>query len=201
MSACKFWFNIILIIMVLALIGWNLVDFHQQKLPTMINNNQSNYQIGHAVTHVYDPMGKLAYKLITDETQYFSSNKSSFFINPVLTRYDTKSIPSWRICAKSATLTNDNMLYLHANVQVNNLNPTSDLQQILTENAIINLMTQDVSCNKKVTIIGLGFRSVGMQMQGNMKTHSIELIENVKTYYKIPKKQLAFKENQVFNND
>lgn len=189
MSKFNFWLNIILTLIVLALIGWNLADFNQSKAPAMIENSQPNYQTANAVTHVYDPMGKLAYKLITDETHHFSSSKISWFINPVLTTYDTKSIPTWAIRANKAKLTSDNMLYLYGNVQVNSLNPTSDLQQILTENAIVNLITQDVSSNDKVTVIGIGLRSVGMKMRGNMRTHTAELIEDVKTYYEIPNKQ------------
>lgn len=191
MSKFNFWLNIILTLVVLALIGWNLADFNQSKAPAMIENSQPNYQTANAVTHVYDPMGKLAYKLITDETHHFSSSKISWFINPVLTTYDTKSIPTWAIRANKAKLTSDNMLYLYGNVQVNSLNPTSDLQQILTENAIVNLITQDVSSNDKVTVIGIGLRSVGMKMRGNMRTHTAELIEDVKTYYEIPNKQPA----------
>lgn len=191
MSKFNFWLNIILTMIVLALIGWNLADFNQSKAPAMIENSQPNYQTANAVTHVYDPMGKLAYKLITDETHHFSSSKISWFINPVLTTYDTKSIPTWAIRANKAKLTSDNMLYLYGNVQVNSLNPTSDLQQILTENAIVNLITQDVSSNDKVTVIGIGLRSVGMKMRGNMRTHTAELIEDVKTYYEIPNKQPA----------
>ena len=191
MSKFNFWLNITLTLVVLALIGWNLADFNQSKAPAMIENSQPNYQTANAVTHVYDPMGKLAYKLITDETHHFSSSKISWFINPVLTTYDTKSIPTWAIRANKAKLTSDNMLYLYGNVQVNSLNPTSDLQQILTENAIVNLITQDVSSNDKVTVIGIGLRSVGMKMRGNMRTHTAELIEDVKTYYEIPSKQPA----------
>ncbi|RXK32574.1 LPS export ABC transporter periplasmic protein LptC [Arsenophonus endosymbiont of Bemisia tabaci Asia II 3] len=191
MSKFKFWLNIILPLIVLALIGWNLADFHQSKAPAMVDNSQPNYQTGNAIIHVYDPMGKLAYKLITDETRHFSSNKTSWFINPVLTTYDTKSIPTWAVRSNKAKLTNDNMLYLYGNVQVNSLNPTSDLQKILTENAIVNLITQDVSSDDKVTVIGIGLRSVGMKMRGNMRTHTAELIEDVKTYYEIPNKQTA----------
>lgn len=191
MNKFKFWLNIILTLIVLALIGWNLADIYQPKKPAMIDNSQPNYQTGNAVTHVYNLMGKLSYKLITNEIHHFSNNKISWFINPVLTTYNTKSIPTWTIRANKAKLTNNNMLYLYGNVQVNNLNPTSDLQLILTENAIINLITQDVSSNDKVTVIGIGLRSVGMKMRGNIRTYTAELIEDVKTYYETLNKQNA----------
>ncbi|MGP1924776.1 MAG: LPS export ABC transporter periplasmic protein LptC [Arsenophonus sp. NEOnobi-MAG3] len=189
MSKFKFCLNIILILIVLWLIGCNLADFNQSKAPFMLDNSQPNYQTGNTITHTYDSIGKLAYKLITDKTHHFSNKKITWFINPVLTTYDRNSIPTWAIRANKAKLTNDNILYLYGNVQVNSLNPTSDLQQILTENAIVNLITQDVFSDDKVTIIGIGLRSVGMRIRGNMRTHTAELIENVKTYYEIPNKQ------------
>ncbi|MGP1956686.1 MAG: LPS export ABC transporter periplasmic protein LptC [Arsenophonus sp. NC-PE1-MAG3] len=195
MSKLKFWLNIILIMIVLVLIGWNLADFNQAKAPVILDNSQPNYQTRNAITHVYDPIGKLTYKLITDEIRHFSSDKISWLINPVLTTYNTNSIPSWIVRANKAKLTNNNMLYLYGNVQINNLNSTSDLQQILSENAIVNLTTQDVSSDDKVTVIGIGLRSVGMKIRGNMITHTAELIENVKTYYEIPNKQTADERN------
>ncbi|MFP3028915.1 MAG: LPS export ABC transporter periplasmic protein LptC [Arsenophonus sp.] len=195
MKKFKFYINIMLILIVLWLIGWNLSDFNQLKAPIMLDNSQPNYQIGNTITHTYDSIGKLAYKLITDKTQHFSNKKISWFINPVLTTYDTNHIPTWTIRANKAKLTNDNILYLYGNVQVSGLNPTSDLKQIFTEKAIINLITQDFFSDNKVTVIGIGLRSVGMRIRGNMKTHTAELIENVKTYYEIPNKQIAAEEN------
>ncbi|MFP3019320.1 MAG: LPS export ABC transporter periplasmic protein LptC [Arsenophonus sp.] len=186
MTKFKFFLNIILSMIVLGLIGWNLSDSNQSKVSIMIDDNQPNYKIGNAITHIYAQNGKLAYKLITDETFYFSSNKISLFINPLVTTYDRKNIPIWTIHANRAKLTNNNILYLYGNVQLNNLNATSDIKQILTENIIVNLITQDISSNHKVVIIGIGLRSVGMKMRGNIKTYTAELIEDVKTYYRIP---------------
>ncbi|MGP1958475.1 MAG: LPS export ABC transporter periplasmic protein LptC [Arsenophonus sp. NC-CH8-MAG3] len=195
MSKLKFWLNIILILIVLVLIGWNLADFNQAKAPIILDCSQPNYQTRYAITHVYDPIGKLTYKLITDETHHFSSNKISWLINPVLTTYNTNNVPTWAVRANKAKLTNDNMLYLYGNVQINSLNPTSYLQEIFTENAIVNLTTQDVSSDDKVTVIGIGLRSVGMKMRSNMIMHTAELIEDVKTYYEIPNKQTAHEGN------
>ncbi|MGP1947669.1 MAG: LPS export ABC transporter periplasmic protein LptC [Arsenophonus sp. NC-PG7-MAG3] len=188
MIKLKFWLNIILILIALVLVGRKLADFNQAKTPVILNNSQPNYQTRNAITHVYDPIGKLTYKLITDETHHFSTNKISWFINPVLTTYNINSIPTWAIRANKAKLTNNNILYLYGNVQINSLNPSSDLQQILTENAIVNLTTQDVSSDDKVMVIGIGLCSVSMKMRGNMITHTAELIENVKTYYEISNK-------------
>lgn len=188
MSKFNFWLNIVLTLIVLSLVGWNLANSNQSKALIITSNSQPNYQTGNAITYTYDSAGKLAYKLITDETYYFSSIKTSWFINPVLIIYDEKNIPTWTIRANKAKLTNNNMLYLYGSVQLNSLNSASYLQKILTENVTINLINQDVSSNDKVTIIGICLRSVGMKMRGNIRTRNTELIENVNTYYEISSK-------------
>ncbi|MGP1939419.1 MAG: LPS export ABC transporter periplasmic protein LptC [Arsenophonus sp. ET-DL9-MAG3] len=197
MKKVKFYINIILILIVLVLIGINLANFNQSKTLAIIdvNDNQPNFKIGKAITHIYTPTGKLIYKLIMDEMHRFSKNKTSLFINPILMTYETEDVPTWVIRANKAKLMNDNMLYLYGNVQVNSLNSSSNLRQILTENAIINLITKDVSSNSKVTIIGIGLRSVGMKMYGNMKTYTAELIKDVKTYYEVKNNQAPPKKN------
>lgn len=182
-------------LIVISLIGWNFNNFEQTKSSKLFHDSQANYQSSNAIIYIYDLMGKLSYKLKTDETKYFSINKISYFINPILTTYDRKAVPAWLIRANKAKLTNDNILYLYGNVQINNLNSSSDLQQILTENAIIDLITQDVSSNNKVTAIGISLRSVGMKMRGNMRMCIAELIEDVKTYYEIQNNKIDSKRN------
>ncbi|AMA65005.1 Lipopolysaccharide export system protein LptC [Candidatus Arsenophonus lipoptenae] len=186
MNRFKLCLNIILTIIILSLIGWNLSSFNQSSTSIIINKNQPNYQTGNAVMHLFNPKGKLDYKLIIDKFYYFSSDKISFFINPILTIYNIKKIPTWTIRANKAKLINDNMLYLYGDIQINNLNINSELKKILMEEGIINLLTRDISSNNQVTIIGRGLKSIGMKMLGNINTNTAELIEDVKTYYEIP---------------
>lgn len=78
------------------------------------------------------------------------------------------------------------MLYLYGDVQIDSLTDDSQLQRISTENAIADLDTQDVSSDDEVTIIGVGLKSVGLKMRGNLREKRAELIEQVNTYYEIP---------------
>lgn len=88
--------------------------------------------------------------------------------------------------ANKAKLTNSKMLYLYGDVQIDSLTDDSQLQRISTENAIADLDTQDVSSDDEVTIIGVGLKSVGLKMRGNLREKRAELIEQVNTYYEIP---------------
>ncbi|MGT3563413.1 LPS export ABC transporter periplasmic protein LptC, partial [Escherichia coli] len=81
---------------------------------------------------------------------------------------------------------NSKMLYLYGDVQIDSLTDDSQLQRISTENAIADLDTQDVSSDDEVTIIGVGLKSVGLKMRGNLREKRAELIEQVNTYYEIP---------------
>lgn len=78
------------------------------------------------------------------------------------------------------------MLYLYGDVQIDSLSDDSQLQRISTDNAVANLDTQDVSSDDEVTIIGVGLKSVGLKMRGNLREKRAELIEKVNTYYEIP---------------
>ena len=79
------------------------------------------------------------------------------------------------------------MLYLYGHVEVDSLTPDAQLQKIKTDNARVNLITQDVSSDDEVTLFGVGFTSNGMKMRGNLRDKTAELIEKVKTSYEIQK--------------
>ncbi|CAQ85764.1 MULTISPECIES: LPS export ABC transporter periplasmic protein LptC [Photorhabdus] len=189
MDKIKSWPAIILTLITLALIGWNLSDSDENQLSSATDNNQPTYQSQETITFVYDPTGKLTYKLVADDVQNYAESKITWFTKPVLITYDSNAIATWTVRSNKAKLTNDRMLYLYGDVQVDSLTDTSQLQRITTENAVVNLVTQDVSSDDKVTLIGVGLKSVGMKMRGNLRNKTAELIEKVNTYYEIQHEQ------------
>lgn len=58
-----------------------------------------------------------------------------------------------------------------------------------TDNAQINLVTQDVTSEDLVTLYGTTFNSSGLKMRGNLRSKNAELIEKVRTSYEIQNKQ------------
>jgi len=190
MSKTKLWITIILAIIVLVLIGWTMSDSSNQTTPVASNDQEPTYQSQHTVTVVYSPEGKLNYKLVSDEVKYYTTAQLSWFDNPVMTMYDENAVPTWTVRSDRAKLTNDKMLYLYGHVQVDSLTPTtSQLQRIKTDNAQVNLTTQDVSSDDEVTLYGTDFTSNGMKMRGNLRNKTAELIEKVNTSYEIPNKK------------
>nr|WP_250845199.1 LPS export ABC transporter periplasmic protein LptC [Escherichia coli] len=91
--------------------------------------------------------------------EYYSDQAVSWFTQPVLTTFDKDKIPTWSVKADKAKLTNDRMLYLYGHVEVNALVPDSQLRRITTDNAQINLVTQDVTSEDLVTLYGTTFNS------------------------------------------
>ena len=81
------------------------------------------------------------------------------------------------------------MLYLYGHVEVNALTADSQLRKIKTDNAQINLVTQDVTSHDLVTLIWHDFNSSGLRMRGNLRSKNAELIEKVRTSYEIQNKQ------------
>ncbi len=64
-----------------------------------------------------------------------------------------------------------------------------ELERIKTDNAQVNLVTQDVASDDQVTLYGRSFNSTGMKMRGNLRTKQAELLEKVKTSYEIQNEQ------------
>ncbi len=109
----------------------------------------------------------------------------SWFENPVMTTYDENKIPTWSVRADKAKLTKDRMLYLYGHVEVNSLTQQAQIDRIKTDNAVVNLVTQDVTSEDQVTLYGRSFNSTGMKLRGNLRKKTAELIEKVKTSYEI----------------
>ncbi|ONG04403.1 LPS export ABC transporter periplasmic protein LptC [Escherichia coli] len=166
-----------------------VADAHPLLLPLVVNNNDPTYKSEHTDTLVYNPEGALSYRLIAQHVEYYSDQAVSWFTQPVLTTFDKDKIPTWSVKADKAKLTNDRMLYLYGHVEVNALVPDSQLRRITTDNAQINLVTQDVTSEDLVTLYGTTFNSSGLKMRGNLRSKNAELIEKVRTSYEIQNKQ------------
>ncbi|OTA19286.1 LPS export ABC transporter periplasmic protein LptC [Xenorhabdus beddingii] len=194
MSKIQSWLIAILVLIALALIGWNLSHVNDDTSSPVVDDGYPTYQTREATTFVYDPEGKLVYKLVADDVKNYATTKLTWFTNPVLTTFDPNSHPgtpvdTWTVRANQAKLTNDKMLYLYGDVQVDSLTDASQLQRITTDNATVNLTTQDVASDDQVTLTGVGIKSVGMKMRGNLRNKTAELIEKVTTHYEIPHEQ------------
>lgn len=185
MSKTKLWITIILTVIVLALIGWNMADFDDDSTAEPMNTQAPTYQSQHTVTIVYNPAGKLSYKLVAEDVKYYTTDELSWFTQPMMTLFDENAVATWSVRADRAKLTKDRMLYLYGHVEVNSLTTTSQLEKIKTDNAQVNLVTQDVSSDDEVTLFGTNFTSNGMKMRGNLRAKTAELIDKVKTNYEI----------------
>ncbi|MDR2218339.1 MAG: LPS export ABC transporter periplasmic protein LptC [Yokenella regensburgei] len=188
MSKTRRWVIILLSLIALILIGVNLASKDDTK-EIVANPNEPTYKSEHSDTVVYSPEGALTYRLIAEHVEYFSDQAISWFTNPVLTTFDVNKVPTWSIKADKAKLTNDRMLYLYGHVEVNALTADSQLRKITTDNAQINLITQDVTSDDLVTLYGTTFNSSGLKMRGNLRSKNAELIKKVRTSYEIQNTQ------------
>lgn len=185
MSKTRRWITLLLTLIAIILIGWNLTGNDDDRGQVETNGQEPTYTSANSSTVVYNPTGSLSYKLVSDKVTYFSDDEISWFDNPLMTTYDENKIPAWSVRADKAKLTKDRMLYLYGHVEVNSLAKDAQLERIKTDNAQVNLVTQDVMSNDQVTLYGRSFNSTGMKMRGNLRTKTAELIEKVKTNYEI----------------
>ncbi|MFP9471234.1 LPS export ABC transporter periplasmic protein LptC [Pectobacterium brasiliense] len=185
MSKTKRWLTAFLALLVLILIGWNIADDDTVAAPGANDPAVPVYTSEKTNTQVYSPAGKLSYRLISEKAEYFNDEQLSWFTKPVATLFNEQGTATWSVRADRAKLTKDKMLYLYGNVEVNSLTKDAQLQRITTNNAQVNMVTQDVSSDDEVTLYGASFTSSGMKMRGNLRNKTAELIEKVKTSYEI----------------
>lgn len=189
MSKTRRWITLLLALIAIILIGWNLADSDNSGDTVSNNDSEPTYLSDNSHTVVYNPEGGLSYRLVSDKVTYFSADAISWFDNPKMTTYDENKVATWSVRADKAKLTNDRMLFLYGNVEVNSLTKDAQLEKIKTDNALVNLTTQDVTSNDRVTLYGRSFNSTGMKMRGNLRKKTAELIEKVKTSYEIQNEQ------------
>ncbi|MFC3394090.1 LPS export ABC transporter periplasmic protein LptC [Brenneria rubrifaciens] len=185
MSKTKRWLTALLALLALILIGWTITDNETVTPTDSASPAVPVYTSEKTTTQVYSPAGKLSYRLIADKAEYFNDEQLSWFTTPVATMFNEQGTATWSVRADRAKLTKDKMLYLYGHVEVNSLTHDSQLKRIKTNNAKVNLVTQDVSSDDEVTLYGASFTSNGMRMRGNLRNKTAELIEKVKTSYEI----------------
>ena len=186
--------TVLLSAITLVLLAWYYsLNQDEQQLATLIKKEESPEYIGHKMsTVVYSPTGKKQYLAVSDKVEYYNYDGHTNFERPLVYLFEienqkTQQKESWKLSADRAILTKDNMLYLKGNVIAETLLPQSKLQRIETEDAKVNLNTQDISSDNTVKINGQNFTSTGLKLTGNLQQQIANLKEQVKTYYEINK--------------
>ncbi|OOF61365.1 LPS export ABC transporter periplasmic protein LptC [Rodentibacter pneumotropicus] len=193
--------NIILGVAALCLLGWYYsLNQDNNDLQSLVKAPDSPDYIGQKMeTTVFSPDGKKQYLAISDKVEHFSQDGKTNFTTPLVYLFNTAGdnqkqknetaklleSQSWKLSAQKAVLTKDKMLYLEGNVVAESLEPTSRLQRVETQSAVVNLKTQDITSDTMVKINGQNFNSTGLKMVGNLRQQVATLKEQVKTYYEI----------------
>ena len=186
--------TVFLSVITLVMLAWYYsLNQDEQQLATLIKKEESPEYIGHKMsTVVYSPTGQKQYLAVSDKVEYYDYDGHTNFERPLVYLFEienqkTQQKESWKLSADRAILTKDNMLYLKGNVIAETLLPQSKLQRIETEDAKVNLNTQDISSDNTVKINGQNFTSTGLKLTGNLQQQIANLKEQVKTYYEINK--------------
>ncbi|MDF7666341.1 LPS export ABC transporter periplasmic protein LptC [Orbaceae bacterium ESL0727] len=174
----------VLLIIIALVVYYYYTESDTATVSETVNlSNQPIYQSDSMTTDIYDLSGEILYKITSANVKHFDNSNNTEFDSPTFTLYDNQHSATWHIQAKQATLTNDKLLYLYQNVQLDNLTPNAQLQQVKTDNVVVDLATQLVTSKDPVTIKGLGFSSTGVGLLGDLQAKTAKILENVKTYY------------------
>ncbi|AAZ40693.1 possible exported protein [Candidatus Blochmanniella pennsylvanica str. BPEN] len=184
----KYTFISILFVLIIILLSFiikkSLIMFNASLHP-LTRNDICTHQGTDVTINVYSKTGQLKFKLTAHRIQHFSNQRITLFTCPSIIAFDDKNIPTWKITANQAKLSYKTTLHLYGYVYINNLIHNRYFQSIITNQAIINLITQDIISNKKVIIHGHYFYSIGMKIHANLHTQTAKLIDNVQTCYEI----------------
>lgn len=179
--------NLICILLIIIVVG---VYYNYQKNDDQLGTHSSVslsdepiYQSDDMITDIYDLSGEIIYKIESSKVRHFDDSNNTEFDSPRFTLYDRERSATWHIQAKEATLTNDKLIYLYHDVQLDNLTPDAQLQQVKTDNAVVDLSTQLVTSKDPVIINGTGFYSTGIGLAGDLHAKTANILENVKTFY------------------
>ena len=196
--------NVILGLIALGSLGWFYsLNSDKPDLSNLVKKPDSPDYIGNKMeTTVFSPEGKKQYLSTADKVKHYTVDGHTEFEMPLVYLFDVSrsnnaeksnnpakllESQSWKLSAKKAKLTKDEMLYLEGDVIAESLESTSRLQRIETQVAEVNLKTQDISSGTMVKINGQNFNSTGLKMVGNLRQQLATLKEQVKTYYEINK--------------
>lgn len=184
----------ILSVIALALVAWfYTLNQSDQDLSSLIKKDDQPEYVGKNMqTLVYSPTGQKQYHATAKQVEYFQEDGRTHFELPDVLLFDitgekSQQKQSWTLRADKAVLTKDQMLYLKGNVVAQSLFAESKLQRVESEQATINLKTQDITSDTAVKINGLNFTSTGLKLVGNLQQQTATLKEQVKTYYEIQK--------------
>lgn len=186
--------TVILSVIALCLLTWfYTLNQKDEDLSSLIKKDEQPEYVGHNMqTLVYSPTGQKQYQATAKQVEYFQQDGRTHFILPDVLLFEITSEKSqqkhsWTLRADKAVLTKDNMLYLSGNVIAQSLLNDSKLQRVETQQATVNLKTQDITSDQAVKINGLNFTSTGLKLVGNLQQQTATLKEQVKTYYEIQK--------------
>ncbi|QLB13344.1 lipopolysaccharide export system protein LptC [Bisgaardia hudsonensis] len=187
------WVIVLSIIAFLSFAWFYSLQASNDELTQLIKDKKSPEYIGHKMeTTVFSLTGEKQYVANAKTVEYYDSEGYSIFEEPIVHLFDIKNKQfeqqNWKLSAKQAKLTKDNMLYLEGEVIAQNLVNNSKLQQITAEEATINLKNQDITSNTTVNIIGQNIVSTGSKLVGNLNQQIATLKEQVKTRYEISNK-------------
>lgn len=186
--------TVVLSVIALSLLAWfYTLNRSDEDLSDLIKKDEQPEYVGvNMQTLVYSPTGQKQYHATAKQVEYFQDNGQTHFTLPELLLFEITSEKiqqkqSWKLRADKAVLTKENILYLSGNVVAQSLFAESKLQRVATEQATVNLKTQDITSDQAVKINGLNFTSTGLKLVGNLQQQTATLKEQVKTYYEIQK--------------
>ncbi|CAH0532500.1 Lipopolysaccharide export system protein LptC [Vibrio stylophorae] len=177
-------FFIALLVIVCAGAGHYLFEKHwQSEVQVAIDIEKPIFVGDNIINKGYSAQGLLNYQVESKKLSYFAEHGNTEFEQPTLLVFRNGDQAEWRLTAKHATLTKEQMLILVDDVKLYNLLPNNAFEKMETDYLVLDLISKDFNTDQPTQIQGPGFHSRGNKMQGNLEQHVAELQDEVQGRY------------------
>ncbi|EJB8415213.1 LPS export ABC transporter periplasmic protein LptC [Vibrio vulnificus] len=133
----------------------------------------------------YNSDGIRSHQISSSHLDHYAKSGDTVFENPSLLIYRDGDTIEWKITARRAILSENNVLALSDHVRMQNLLLGANFEALETEKLTVNLSSRDFHTDQHVLMIGPKFETTGEAMSGNLKTNTATLYNHVQGRYEI----------------
>ena len=178
--------SIVFILSILAygLIQWKTSDEIQghvidgELVPDFIAENLRS--------NIYSDKGLRSHEVRADRMEHYPKLELTRFEQPYYTLFPKNSTSPWHVSAKEATLDKTNSVILENDVTIIATEQESLIERIECKTLTLDLNTNIISSEQKITIYGKGFTMYGSGLMIDLNTTQMTLKQHDKTIYQQP---------------
>lgn len=159
-------------------------DTKQQT--TVLSGYEPEYIASHLYNRNFDDHGDLTSTVYADKMESYPNLELTIFYKPEITLYQDKARnkPAWRVTASEGSLFQAReQLQLRGNIVISAKDPQSQIQTIQTETLVLEIKTNQMHTDHKVTAQGPRITTTGVGLLADLNQQNVEILKHVEAQY------------------